>query len=270
MNKYLPNFLIIGAMKAGTTSLYRALSYHPRIFLSEDKEPETLVRNNSVELIHRDYKAMFYRAPIGSMKGEASTAYAKLPDYPRIPEKALQAIGVDLKVLYITRDPISRTISHYKHDFGLSKIDIPFSDAIRERPELIQYSNYDWQISPWERTFGKDAILVIKFEEFIANQSNTMNYVFNFLNVDPSEAKLPLLLSQRSFNQSENKPILKSRIAKQLHSSMIYQRVIKPYIPKSARDLLRSSLPSRARHIDVIPTKEDIIYIQEKLEEQHN
>lgn len=84
-----PDFLIIGAMKAGTTTLYRDLVDHPNIFLPEQKEPNTLVMYGSdMRRIIDDYASLFARSPQDAICGEASTAYTKRPDNEGVAARA--------------------------------------------------------------------------------------------------------------------------------------------------------------------------------------
>ena len=90
----IPDFLIVGAMKAGTTTLYRDLSGHPGIYLPEEKEPETLVRfGNDEAAILRDYKSLLGRSPKGALTGEASTVYTKRPLHEGVAERAWRICG---------------------------------------------------------------------------------------------------------------------------------------------------------------------------------
>jgi len=112
----LPHFLIIGAMKSGTTTLYRDMLTHRRVFFSADKEPMNLVNDDVLTAEGRHaYESLFAGAGRDSVCGEASTAYTKLPVYPGVPRRALQLLGPELRLIYIMRHPIERLISHHHH-----------------------------------------------------------------------------------------------------------------------------------------------------------
>src|SRR5262245_34426917 len=84
-----PDFLIVGAMKAGTTSLHRDLNLHPQIFLPEEKEPEGLCHDRVLSARgRRRYARLFRPSRAGQMRGEASTAYTKLPEWQGVPARA--------------------------------------------------------------------------------------------------------------------------------------------------------------------------------------
>ena len=86
----LPDFLIIGAMKAGTTTLYRDLMTNPAIFFPSEKEKSHLLRDEVLtEAGRRDYEKLFRRARPGQVLGIAPTRYTNLPDCPGVPGRAL-------------------------------------------------------------------------------------------------------------------------------------------------------------------------------------
>ncbi len=88
-----PDFLVVGAMKGGTTTLYFDLGAHPDLHLPEPKEPEVLVRHADPAAIREAYAAHFRNARPGQLCGEASTVYTKRPDHEGVAERARQASG---------------------------------------------------------------------------------------------------------------------------------------------------------------------------------
>lgn len=234
-----PNFLIIGAMKAGTTTLFRDLVSHPQIFLPEQKEPETLLRfGSNLDAIRRDYRSLFSPAKAGQLKGEASTAYTKRPDFECPAQVARELCGPDLKLIYLERDPIKRIISQYKHEYGLGIVKTPLNEAVLRLERYVAYSLYDWQLEPWLEAFDPENLLTLSFEDYIANRAGTVKAVCTFLGVDP--ALLPPPNEDRAFNASENKPTAARGIWKVLINSRIYQRQVKPRIPWALRDRVAS------------------------------
>src|SRR5207244_8421308 len=84
----LPTFLVIGAMKSGTTSLYRYLQAHPDVFMSEQKELNYFTQgaNQNWEKGLAWYQAQFEQAGKARAVGEASTNYTKYPQFQGVPE----------------------------------------------------------------------------------------------------------------------------------------------------------------------------------------
>lgn len=229
MPKAVPDFLIIGAMKAGTTTLFRDLVGHPQFYLPEEKEPETLVSHNGdLSAVLDDYRSLFMRAREGQLKGEASTAYTKRPDHEGAAEIAMRVCGPGLKLIYLTRDPIKRIVSQYRHDYGLGDVLEDIDTAVLKYPRYVAYSRYDWQLTPWRQLFGEANLLVLSFEDYISNRNETVRRVCSFLGADP--ALLPEIDAKQSFNANDGKLVPKG-FWKSLVGSRIYQRGLKPLIP---------------------------------------
>ncbi|MEO0398283.1 MAG: sulfotransferase [Pseudomonadota bacterium] len=163
----LPDFIIIGAMKSGTSTLHEQLAAQADVFMTTPKEPnffsDDAVYANGLDW----YKNLFSAARAGALKGEASTHYTKLPTYPQTVER-LAAATADVKLIYVMRHPIDRLVSHYVHEWTQNVIAAPINDAIEAHPELIAYSRYAYQLAPYIERFGKDSILPVFFERLTA------------------------------------------------------------------------------------------------------
>lgn len=243
----LPSFLIIGAMKAGTTSLYEDLSGVKGIYLPPEKEPNDLIHPDVCTPKGRaTYGAKFANAPQGALCGEASTAYTKRPTYDGVAERALQVLGPDLKLIYMTRDPIRRIVSQYHHLWGLELEERPLNQAVLEDETYVAYSNYDLQLAPWRATFGTDQVLVIAFEDYIARRPETLARICAFLGVTA-----PQDVNESHRNASDGKRVVKhgSTWSKIAHSD-IYLYRIKPLLPTRLRDRLKRALLPQAKSLD--------------------
>lgn len=132
-----PNFLVIGAQKAGTTSLHRYLSVHPNIYLPEQKETKFFVHDEIYGRGIEYYEEAFF--------GDASTekAIGEIdPDYIYFTE-ALDRIfgdldGGSLKYIVVLRNPIDRAISHYLMTFRRGVEDLSFEEAIEEESSRLR------------------------------------------------------------------------------------------------------------------------------------
>src|SRR3954452_21113023 len=120
-----PNLLIIGAHKAGTTSLHRYLDIHPEVRMSEHKELAYFCgpTNDPLLVSRRHLGEAWYRANfVGSVAvhGESSTPYTFYSVVRGVPQRIHGAIP-DVKLIYIVRDPVDRLISHYTFVRGQSR-----------------------------------------------------------------------------------------------------------------------------------------------------
>src|SRR5947209_1159841 len=137
----LPDFLIIGAQKAGTTSLYRYLAAHPDIVASTRKE----VHFFDINFWRGEwwYRSLFplrrrlqRRPPLRNrpaITGEASPYYLF---HPFAPERAAQLLP-DAKLIVLLRDPVERAWSHYRHEVANGRETMTFPDALAAEPARL-------------------------------------------------------------------------------------------------------------------------------------
>lgn len=236
----IPNFLIVGAMKGGTTTLYYDLSAHPDLHLPARKEPEILVGKESDEEIMRVYAHHFRNAADGQMCGEASTAYTKRPVFEGVAERARQLLGPDLRIIYVTRNPVARAISHYRHDRQYNNVALGFDAAVRNEPRFIDFGRYDWQIEPWKAQFGTENVLEFSLETYSANRREMLNKTLTFLGVDPALCG-PIDPESKSNTAQDQKAISNALLRYFVYSS-VYQHYIKPLIPRHVRERMRRSM----------------------------
>jgi GT2 family glycosyltransferase len=175
-----PDFVIIGAMKCGTSTLAAQLAAQPGVFMTTPKEPGFFSHDEQFARGPDWYASLFKDAPPGALKGEASTSYTKLPLYPDAARR-LHAYAPHAKLIYLTRDPLDRLVSHYIHEWTQNAITAPLDDAIRKHPELIDYSRYEFQLAPWREHFDDAQILCLTLEEMKAAPQRTLNRVAEFL-----------------------------------------------------------------------------------------
>ena len=176
----LPDFVIIGAMKCGTSTLAAQLAAQEGVFITTPKEPEFFSDDAVFARGLAWYENLYADAALGDLKGEASTGLTKLPTHPHAAER-LHAAVPDAKLIYITRDPIERLISHYMHEWSMGTIDLPIEEAVERHPELIDYGRYEMQLAPWRALFGEARILRLTLEDMQAEPQETLDRVAAFL-----------------------------------------------------------------------------------------
>jgi hypothetical protein len=168
----LPEFLIIGGQRCGTTSLYRYLAGHPSVRAATGKELQFLSLHHGRGL--RWYRAHFPVRPAGVLSFEASPYY--LFD-PAAPARAA-ALLPDTRFIALLRDPVERAYSHYLHSRAYGVEPLSFADALDAEPARLatgghtarrQFSyvargRYAGQLSRWFAAVGRDRVLVIRTE----------------------------------------------------------------------------------------------------------
>lgn len=199
----LPDFIIIGAAKSGTTSFVRYLDQHPDVCFSKPKEPGFFYwpRINNKGLTHY---AKFFEGCHGAMRvGEASTAYLYGEKTPRMIVEAIP----DVRLIAILRNPVDRAFSHYLHRCGLGQETRSFKQAIEEESSLIHtnlenrthYSYVDRgmyarQIQNYLKYFDSSQLLILLFDDLVEDSQKVVKKCFDFLGVNPN---IPLDTSRK-------------------------------------------------------------------------
>lgn len=184
-------------MKSGSTTLHELLADHPQICMSEPKEPCYFVEPSLLkEMWPEMWRMGLWRSEDAYLKlfgtkegaiywGESSTDYTKLPKVAGIVDR-MAAYSPEARILYIMRDPVKRTISHYWHMAEHRGETRPPMDAILHDPHYTDVSNYAMQIRPYLERFGRDRVMVLTFEDLTSNPVPTVQSVYAWLGVDAS------------------------------------------------------------------------------------
>lgn len=180
-----PNFMIIGTMKGGTTSLYHYLRDHPQVFMPTYKAPEFFVEKSNWHRGADWYRRQFAGAGDALAVGEASVAYTKYPRVPGVPEKIAAHIP-DARFIYVVRDPIERIRSHYLTKAAEGAEHAPLEEVIYSKPHYLDYCRYALQIDQYLRYFDRDQLLVLTSEDLRNQRYATVQRAYRFLGVDPS------------------------------------------------------------------------------------
>jgi hypothetical protein len=263
--KRLPNLLIIGAMKSGTTGLYMDLASHPRFFLGHDKEPHCLCSDEVLtpEGASR-YAAIYAKASPDQICCDASTGYAKRPDFEGVVQRAVQVLPENFKVIYVVRHPIDRIVSQHHHEHYERRVSLSIDDEVRRLPRYIQYSRYAYQLEPWLEALGPNRIHVVRFEDYVERRQETARELCEFLDLPPDDC---LVDDARIHNQSVGKPV-KNRFWLAIQRNALYRRLIRPLFSPQARISIRRLLFTKAPDAALPPPRPDTIeYLRAELSE---
>ena len=245
MREAAPDFLLIGAMKAGTTTLYDALDGHGGFNLPSLKEPRILRSDWSQDRILKEYRKHF-RGGSG-LRGDGSTYYSMLPDFPDVSAIAREIMGPDGKIVYIVRKPASRIASHLMHDVAIGRIDPDFEihRVITKDSRFFQWTRYRHQLESWFAAFGTANCLIVDFDDLVGRQAVTVEAVCRFLGETPTE-------TQASVHSNANDVLvarLKSPVVDRLRQTSGYQKLVRPVARKLFGDRLRAMFYGEAVHI---------------------
>ncbi|MGI6251429.1 MAG: sulfotransferase family protein [Anaerolineaceae bacterium] len=201
----LPNFLLIGAAKSGTTALYMFLAEHPEVFMSSRKELHFFSHPENSQLIHgpenfkrvdiatlEDYEAMFAGATTEKAIGEASPSYLYFPECATRIKKLLP----DIKLIALLRNPVERAYSSYLHairdgwetenfnralNLEKNRIDAKW-DIVWHYQEAGFYAN---RINAYQKQFGPEQLKVWLYDDLVADPARLVREVYIYLDVDP-------------------------------------------------------------------------------------
>ncbi len=179
----MPNLIIVGGLKCGTTSIHHYLGLHPEIQMSKPKELNFFVEEMNWDLGLDWYASRFDdRAPV---RGESSPHYTNLPRFEGVPERIKEHCP-DARLLYMVRDPIKRILSHWVHATGAGYETREMVPTL-ERPDTqyVNRSKYWMQLQPYLELFDRSQIEVISQEELHTDRDGTMRRAFAFAGVDP-------------------------------------------------------------------------------------
>lgn len=197
----LPDFVIIGAQRCGTTSLYNYVADHPGVASAFMKETHFFD-------LHFSKGLGWYRAhfPLASHRprqiiGEATPYYLYYPHAAR----RVRAAMPGAKLIVLLRNPIDRAYSHYNHEVSMGAESLSFEDALAREESVLpaetarvvadegyrSYAHFHYsylargiyadQLEPWTSLFPREELLVIRSEDFYADPATVVGQVFGFL-----------------------------------------------------------------------------------------
>lgn len=178
-----PTFIVVGALKAGTTSLWQYLRLHPDVFMSDIKEPNFFL---GYEEWHRGvewYESLFAGAGDAKAVGEASAQYTYFPHVAGVPER-IKAVVPDVRLVYVVRSPVERMISLYGHFLMAGWESRPIDLALLQDSRYSDSSRYALQLEQYRRHFPESQILLLTSEELRQSPEDAMRKVCEFLDID--------------------------------------------------------------------------------------
>lgn len=184
----LPNFILAGAPKAGSSSFFELLRQHPDIYASSVKEPFFFDFNFERGI---DWYEQFFRDRRHEQAiGEATVWYMR---WPSVPERIHRTLP-DVKLIFILRNPIERAFSNYMMDLngGHYTPEQTFGYVIRNEDRvpslnrtIVSAGYYYQHLQRFEKYFDRSQILVLLYDDFVRDWQVTLRQACEFLNVDP-------------------------------------------------------------------------------------
>lgn len=244
----LPNTIIIGAQKAGTTSLYDWLSQHPDVYGEKSMKDFPFFVNN--EFYSKGLE--WFQKSFSEYKNEKIILHGHV-NYIYFSELASQRIHEDLgqntKIIVILRNPIDRAYSAFWHQkkVGYEHIDTFETALSAERERLhstnfrtlaeltyIDHGYYSKQLPDYFNMFNKDNIKIILFEDLVKNKSLVVKSIFNFLEID--DCFVP------QFTKKNESGIPRIKFIQKILSTRFLPKVLVDFIPVNLRIQIKKTL----------------------------
>ena len=242
-----PDFIIIGAMKAGTTSLFSYLSQHYQLKSSFAKELHYFDSPNYKENSHHWYLTRFPVKSSDIQTFEASPRYILNPDVPERIHKTIPGV----KLIAILRNPVERAISHYFHMVRNGIEELSLIDALKAEEGRLEYAlknrdylearyvNYSYklrghyaeQIEAYYKHFDKEDILILNMADLREDTHGTLKQIYDYVGVDNSV----VIEDLKPRNVSKNKKAVDEEVYEYLndyfsdHNQKLYQLVNKDF-----------------------------------------
>lgn len=272
-----PNFFIVGAPRAGTTSLYDMLNRTKGVYMSPVKEPHYFSRIDESILYpvpirnKKKYLDLFQNVKDEKAMGEGSTSYIGDP----YSHQLIHQVVPDAKIIMILRDPVNLAYSRYMFRLGYGKT-YSFADAIKDALEnrddyrkgiTVNAGYYSAQVKRYLDTFGQRQLKVLIFEEFVVNPQSIVKQVLEFLGVN---AKLPetlelvhntmteprghlstLLLQNENIRKFARK-FIPENISEFTVRKILGEKIPKPKIPEKERLFLQKLYHDDVKKLETI------------------
>lgn len=183
MSGPLPNFLVVGAAKAGTTALCDDLAGHPKLCLSRPKETFFFNREEVWARGLGHYRSCFAHHQGEPAVGEGSTEYTLRGVFPEVARRIQDTLGSP-RIIYVLREPLSRIESMWieLRSQGLERR--PFAEAVTRDRWYVDGSRYSYQLEAFQRFLPPDRILVLTHDDYKAEPRQTLSRICRFLEID--------------------------------------------------------------------------------------
>jgi Sulfotransferase domain len=179
-----PDFLIVGAMKAGTTSLSSWLGSQPEVFVPPIKEPNFFSDDRVWNKGLGWYRGLFDEAEPDRMGGEASVAYTDLVG-SKVAATRIAQVLPDVKLVLVIRNPVDRLRSHYRHEVLRGRERRPLGEVLRDPSSpYVERSRYFACFEPFAERFHRPRMCVLRFEDLFGATEDGWLRLLGFLELE--------------------------------------------------------------------------------------
>ncbi len=179
----LPNLIVIGAQKCGTSALNYYLSLHPEVSMSRPKELNFFIEERNWPRGIDWYKGHFDAE--ARVRGEASPNYTAFPQHQGVPER-MHSVVPDARLIYMIRDPLERIGAHWVHNYAKRREKGTLAETLTHpNTSYVTRSMYAMQLERFLVHYPKERVLVFQQSELRLKRMETLRRIFEFIGVDP-------------------------------------------------------------------------------------
>jgi len=183
MTPTLPNLIVIGAQKCGTSGLHYYLSLHPEVSMSKPKELNFFIEERNWTRGADWYSRHF--DPTAKARGEASPNYTAFPQHMGVPERMASMVP-DARLVMIVRDPVERIVSHWVHNYAKRREKGTMAETLlHPNTSYVSRSRYFSQLQRYLEHFDESQILLLEQQDLRDSRAATLQSLFEFVGVDP-------------------------------------------------------------------------------------
>ena len=178
----LPNLIVIGAQKCGTSGLHYYLGLHPQISMSTPKELNFFIKERNWDRGVEWYARHF--DPSADVRGEASPNYTAYPHHAGVPER-MRSLVPDVRMIYLVRDPVARIAAHWVHNYAKrrEKGDMA-ATVMHPNTTYVLRSQYFMQVTQFLNRFPAEQILIVDQADLRRRRLETLREILSFAGVD--------------------------------------------------------------------------------------
>lgn len=180
----LPNLVVLGAQKCGTSGLHFYLDLHPEIAMSMPKELNFFIEERGWPRGTDWYMQHF--DPDAPIRGESSPNYTTYPHHLGVAERMHEVVP-DAKLIYLVRDPVERIAAHWIHNYAKRREKGDLRDTLlHPNTTYVLRSQYHLQLTQFLNHYAESQVLVLEQDDLRNRRSETLREVFSYLGVDPA------------------------------------------------------------------------------------
>jgi Sulfotransferase domain len=178
----LPNVIVIGAQKCGTSGLHFYLGLHPEVSTSDPKELNFFIAERNWPRGLDWYRGQFDAEAV--VRVEASPNYTAYPQHEGVPERMAEVVP-EARLIYLIRDPIDRIAAHWVHNYSKGRHHGELDAITSPKTSYIDRSLYAMQLERFLAHYPRERVLLLEQEDLRLHRSETLREVFQFAGADP-------------------------------------------------------------------------------------